>query len=548
MLKWNPGSGVNLLASVGGSINKSDPLAPQFIFLLPQAPGPLPTLSSIPYAPDKARAANWSPSRRPFGDDRQFDTSVRADVDVSDDITVTSITSFSKLTRDQQTDADGIVPLNFSSSQDGKVKAFTQEVRASNSASSAFRWTVGANYVHTAVNEYSLVDTLDYSLYILTPGGLWENNGYGTDQKSNAYAAFANLELDIGDLFTVKGGVRYSHMRKVATSCTQDTDVQHKNAAFFTDLSNALRVPQGLDPIAPLPPFSCLSLDNISTDSQGRILYLPGAYSGELVENNVPWRVGVDFKPAANTLLYVNVAKGYKNGAFTTLAGATFSQLAPVTEESLLDIEGGIKTQLLDRRLNFTGAIFHYRYKDKQLRSKIQDPVFGLLDALKNVPRSHLTGAEASVTYTPIPELSFGGAITYLDSRIDEFTGYNGFSQTVDFEGTPIPFAPKYSATGNVDFTVPVNGSLDLVGGMNFTYNSATNSTVGTDFFTRIDDYTTVDARFGIKNSDAGWTVSLWGKNIFNEFYWTNANSVADTRVRYAAQPATYGISFSIRR
>lgn len=73
---WQAGDGVKILATASGHIDRSDPLAPQFILLRKQTQGNFPVLDSIPYAPDKARAANWSPSRRPKGNDKQYNFSL----------------------------------------------------------------------------------------------------------------------------------------------------------------------------------------------------------------------------------------------------------------------------------------------------------------------------------------------------------------------------------------------------------------------------------------------------------------------------------------
>src|SRR3546814_13438053 len=91
------------------------------------------------------------------------------------------------------------------------------------------------------------------------------------------------------------------------------------------------------------------------------------------------------FRSNEDLLLYVNVSKGYKAGSIPTLAGAIYDAYLPVTQESLLDFEGGFKIQLMDRKLSINGAAFYYDYKDKQLRAKFVDPIFGALDKLVNV-------------------------------------------------------------------------------------------------------------------------------------------------------------------
>jgi iron complex outermembrane recepter protein len=43
------------------------------------------------------------------------------------------------------------------------------------------------------------------------------------------------------------------------------------------------------------------------------------------------------------------------------------------------------------------------------------------------------------------------------------------------------------------------------------------------------------------------WKLSLWGRNITNKYYWTNAYKIADIAARFAGRPATYGATLSLR-
>src|SRR3546814_2217393 len=77
-------------------------------------------------------------------------------------------------------------------------------------------------------------------------------------------------------------------------------------------------------------------------------------------------------------------------------------------------------------------------------------------------------------------------------------------------------------------------------------YNSKTNSTLGVASSSVIGSFKTVDLRAGIKALDERWSVSVWGRNVFNEYYWTNQFVTQDVIVRYAARPATYGVTFKM--
>src|SRR3546814_13201547 len=80
----------------------------------------------------------------------------------------------------------------------------------------------------------------------------------------------------------------------------------------------------------------------------------------------------------------------------------------------------------------------------------------------------------------------------------------------------------------------------------NMLYNSKTNSTLGVASSSVIGSFKTVDLRAGIKALDECWSVSVWGRNVFNEYYWTNQLVTQDVIVRYVARPATYGVTFKM--
>ena len=62
-----------------------------------------------------------------------------------------------------------------------------------------------------------------------------------------------------------------------------------------------------------------------------------------------------------------------------------------------------------------------------------------------------------------------------------------------------------------------------------------------------IDGYATVDARIGYEGDDGAWRVMLWGKNIFDKYYWTSVIPSSDSSGRLAGRPATYGVTFGYK-
>jgi len=105
------------------------------------------------------------------------------------------------------------------------------------------------------------------------------------------------------------------------------------------------------NPIVPAPgPDGCIT---ITKD------FSPGYAKNQLSESNVPWRASIDYTPIENSLLYFTVSKGYKAGSAPDLAGSSYIQFQPVTQEALLSYELGVKSTLFDHSLQVNAAIFH---------------------------------------------------------------------------------------------------------------------------------------------------------------------------------------------
>src|SRR3546814_7662913 len=76
--------------------------------------------------------------------------------DLTDNLTLTSITSYSDYKRNSRAADDGTAVQDYDYvANDGYIRDFNQELRLSNDAASRMRVTVGANYQHSKVYELS---------------------------------------------------------------------------------------------------------------------------------------------------------------------------------------------------------------------------------------------------------------------------------------------------------------------------------------------------------------------------------------------------------
>jgi outer membrane receptor protein involved in Fe transport len=562
---WEPSDRLKFELNVNGSVDRSEPQALQIIASLPSNPAaPTPQELNAPLTPRNLRAANWSNSGRrgvgtqsdtesaePRGNRKLFQAFLRADYGITDDISLTSITTFNHLTQDMAFDLDGSqFELVDNPRGEGTIDDFNQEVRLSNAsaAGTRFRWTVGANYNYSKVDELQIITYGDNSLSNAGTNFIHESNVLNKG-RMNTYAAFANGEYDLTEQLTFKAGVRYTSTNNRNRMCGSDTTGDQQLSSLFRLLGNLLG---GQD--IPIGSGDCISLNAQN---------LPGdPINITLKEDNVSWRAGIDFKPSNTTLLYANISRGYKAGAFPVITGATQAVFSPARQESVTSYEAGFKTKLADNAISLSSAVFYQDYRNKQIQGTVNTALFGLLQRLDNVPRSSIFGVEADISVRPTAGLTLTGSASYLSTKVKEYSGITVFGVQKDFAGNRLPFAPTWSLNGDIDYRIPTasGGEVFVGAGVNYrTYQDA--YIAGSDLQIpdngvnrwlnrtpfRIDGYALVDGRVGYTFPGDKVTVSAWGKNLFNTFNVQNIISYNNIITQATGMPAMYGFSLRVR-
>lgn len=536
-LEIEPTDTLRIAAVTNGWYDKSDTRALQVIEIRPSTPANLPPVTAAsPLAGENFRDADWDPGTRFQMDDWMLQQSLRVDLDLSDTITATSITSYAEFSSRQVVDKDGIAVQSFKLDPAvGKIRTFSQELRLTGSIGPV-DWIVGGNLsrdkTHNRYDLYQQTASNTVSVF-----GLPFSNAFIlSDQDIETNAAFGSLDWHLTDSLTLSGGVRYSKEIRDFEGCTGDLG-NGISAAVVNLIIAAQKTRLGLPPGPPAVAGQCWSLDENAD---------PGIINTNLTEDNVSWRLVANYTVAPGALLYGSVSRGYKSGAFP-MAGVIYAiQTAPATQEQVTAYEAGAKLTLFDRMLQLNLAGFYYDYRDKQLFGRQTDPIFGPLTRLVNIPRSEVKGFEIEATMMPADDLLLNASATYVDSKILEYTGPDSLGRVFDFRGYAFNYAPKFSFNAGADYSFSVADDKKLFLGANIAHRSKTHADFGTNPTERIDAYTTVDARIGVE-SEKGWKLSLWAKNIFNEYYWTNVVKSHDTFSRVPGVVPSFGVTLSVR-
>ena len=567
LLDWKPTSQLSFELNLNGWRDRGEPQAPQLLKITPQNPagrsgfyGTVPADFPIllyPLTPQQPRAADFTTGSNlstiaqpdqepvskfsPYQDNDFWQAALRSDFDVNDNIKMTSITSYIRANIESFVDLDGTRLFAQDFGQFGKIRSFSQELRLAGNG--RLQWLVGANYERTKVDEFQVNYTGDTTSAIVNGSGL---SVQGSNQKMRNYAIFGNLEFEITPQVSIKGGIRrtWANRSFVGTNVQEPYEDPDPAGAGFSEFFNTLG--QFFKSLGIFPNYQnvslgeCFMFDNRLDDGGNPLdpstYGMAGCYNDKLKEKNTSWRVGVDYKATDDVLLYTNVSKGYKAGSFPLAGAAGWSQLGAVKQESLINYEVGFKTQFADKRITLNGAAFYYDYRNKQLRSRIVDGVFGLLSSLVNVPKSTIKGAEIELGSRPIDGLSLGLSATYLDAKIKRYSGIVGADVDpvtglnlpvyASYKGSPLPFAPKWQMSANFRYEAEVGNRVNAFIGGNV---SAQSKSYAVPVVTEVDleDFklsgrAIVGGNIGIAAPDGRWNVMLWGKNIFNKYYRTS--------------------------
>jgi len=550
LLDWRPSDELTYEFNLNGWKDKSDTQANQFQSYSSSAPGNTgypgsvaypniePILLARPPAPANDRAADWDPGnyRR---DDDFYQGSGRGDLAIPGGLTVTSITAVSKLLVHSPSDVDGTdLPVLFFD-LDAFTETFSQEFRLSSRADDRVRWIVGANYEYDKVSDRNFLDDQGSNSGVGPFRFTTFENDAG-DQHIRTIAGFGGLDWHATDTLTAQASARYTKQDHDITGCLRSAPGGGLDTAFgflSTLLNGDPHVPAPGDP-SYIAPTGCATLNPVTN--------FPGSVSKSLNESNVSWRAGLSWKPDVDSLVYGNITRGFKGGAFETIPAIRPAQMDPVPQEEITAYELGGRSRLLSGRIDLSGAVFHYDYKDKQLLGYISDAFFGNLPGLVSVPKARVDGVEASLVFRPIEDwyVSLGG--TYLDTRVESnfnTVGPVATSGTINVKGEAFPDTPKLSVLLNTEYRFPLLAEWGGFVGGNATYHGRTTSTFAAPPEFDIDEYTVLDARVGIARADGKLRIQLWGKNITDKYYWSHVDHVLDTITRITGMPATYGLS-----
>lgn len=538
LLDWTPTDRLTVALNVNASYDKSEQQQAQAILFTPvnpAAPAAGPFLTYVGNEPDDARDADFDLGYDTRADSNTVQAILRADYEITDNLTFTSITNYIDTRFRSPHDQDGTaVPMQPALSK-ADIESINQEVRlAGELADGRVNFVIGGSYADDDITEGVANEYIGYTGFPPNSPAEWR---YDLTQK--ALAVFGNVDFEIVDGLTLSAGARYTDTEQSIFGCTFDGG----GTPGIRAVSQA--IVSGIDPALAAAYVSggCITID----DGPPNFSFLPVFANQTQKEDNVAWRGVVSYEPSDQVLLYGSVSRGYKAGTFPVIVNLFNSVIQPVTQEELTSFEAGAKLTLADGRVQLNAAAFHYDYKDKQFFGFLPVLQGALVTAtLVNIPESTVDGIEFDITAEPIDGLRITGGATYIKTEVKDFVGFDFAGQPLDYSGKEFSYAPPWSANLDAEYEFQTGGSVRPFIGGSVTYRDDTFADLGEPASFAMPSYTLLDARVGLI-SDKGWRLSIYGRNLTDEYYWNSVASAGDGAVRFTGEPRTFGASFSFR-
>jgi iron complex outermembrane recepter protein len=255
--------------------------------------------------------------------------------------------------------------------------------------------------------------------------------------------------------------------------------------------------------------------------------------------SHTDWKLGLDYQLSANTMLYGTVSSGYRAGGFNSLDGSAYKP------ETLVSYETGVKSRLLDNRLQINASAYYYDYKNYQtIDFYINDsgPVFNYY----NVPNQKIYGLEleGQALLSDVDRLSLALGLNH--SRIGEgfYAHINGpFADAVLLSGNPLPHAPKTTLKLGYEHEFDLAGGAQLTARADLRHVSSQYLSLTQTSDSLQKAYSTGDIALVYRSPDDKWGITGYVKNVNDKVVKT------DYKVGYVipSAPRTAGLIISVK-
>jgi iron complex outermembrane receptor protein len=401
-------------------------------------------------------------------------------------MTLTSVTNYSRGTINYDEDSDSTPNQFFNYAQTGETKQFTEELRLSGDTD-RMNWTAGAYFIKLNGDYGTDFNFIAFDI-------LYKNR---YEQNVRAFAVFGQTEFKISNAWKLTVGARYNKDKKDFTS-TMD---QNESGTFERTYD-----------------FSPQTVGDLARHDDGD-------WAGKLA---------LDYKPSDDVLMYASISRGIRAGGFNaTSDGYLPIADTPFKKESVYAYEAGVKAALFGNRANVRAATFYYDYTNYQTFN-----FNGLTVSVQNHPGT-MYGGELELFMKPAEGLDVSLGLSLLHAAVDGIP-VNGALKSVE----PVK-APKVTYNGSIAKKFEINDYRVTVA-YDFNFMGKHKANLTPSEVTDIDSSWWQNARVGFASKPSRWEVYAFVNNLANvaRKNYGYDNTFASLALASYATPRMYGLGF----
>ncbi|MBB5733286.1 iron complex outermembrane receptor protein [Altererythrobacter atlanticus] len=434
-----------------------------------------------------------------FDNTEYWQASLNLAYDLSDNVSVSSISGISRLDNNSNLDWQYLGTerrLNEITSE-----VFYQELQLNASLfAGAVDLVVGGSYFHEkSFNDQEVVNRRGTSdtprggpnANIPQPNGnadlgLFHRSDTETTQTSDSYGLFASATWHITPDLNFTGGLRYAHDYKSYES----TEFAHET---FT----------------PAP-----GTDRTTVNSDHNW-------------DQVDWRASVDYHLTDTWMWYVTASKAYKAGSYggleivDNIRGEDQSGefLLPIAPEKVVNFETGMRIEAFDRRLRFNPTAFYMLWTNRQAARQAQcsgqvgcpEPP-GFQIEIQNTGDVDIYGVELEAQVFLTNDFWLDGSAGY--------TGYDLKDPVANSGPNLFPGPPEFSFNVGATYIADLGfGELTFNANYAYTSDQPTHPTETGDSAYRLPAIDLVNARIRFEPDNAPVSISLFANNLLDNTY-----------------------------
>jgi outer membrane receptor protein involved in Fe transport len=558
--------------------------------------------ADIPRPPNVIQGVSWddfitSVNDVPRSENTDMGLSVELNKDYDNGITLTSVTALRAF------DTFDFIDVDFTDTDmahrinDAEQDSISQELRIAGSFGENSRWVAGAYYFaqdiktntittagtqlqafadfgQQAAGEPTLSDlTNGVTAISIGTGGLIPVGApaiptgmFGDDrvlQEHNGFAVFGQVDWTLSETLELSLGARYTDETKdinaTYTQTNPGTTVPDLTAIGTSIFLFEQWVAGGQVGAPPdLTPLLAVAEPNAGWFAWTLAPFAPRSdVVDSIKDDQVTGTAKLTWFANDSMMFYGSYSTGFKSGGTNTDRLFEFQQQT-FNAETSRSIELGFKGDFGDR-FRLAANIYQTDFEDFQANT-----FTGVGFNLRNAGDLEIKGIELEYLWQVMDNMSVSG---YYAHNEGEYINYEGATcQTsnpfhtlsadpgldpltgfCDRNGESIPYNPEDRFNIGVTQNIPMDaGNMFLR--LEYAWASEFTSDGDNDPLTTQDDFGILNVRLGMDLDDWNSTVTLWGRNVTDERYYTGSFDgplqEGGRMNSYPSEPATYGITF----